>query len=130
MLVEMVLAIENSRPSALSMISKNTAIAASILYLGLWAPAWGTIAASQSGDGAEPPWFVWIIIGSLFALFSSFAVVYFWYINAPQPKVSSELRYIALSLTAKVFSPGPPAVQRLPLTPRRSPCIGPSMSRF
>lgn len=119
MLAEMVIAIENTRPSALSTISKNTAIAASVLYLGLWAPAWyvsctpaalasanrlhrGTIAASQSGDGAKPPWFVWIIIGSLFALFSSFAVVYFWYINAPQPKVSPELRYIALSLTAKV----------------------------
>lgn len=102
MLAEMVICTEVSGPSMQTSISKWAAIAATILYLGLWAPAWGTIAASQAGDGAKPPWFVWIIIGSLFALFSSFAVVYFWYLNAPQPRVSSELRYVALSLTAKV----------------------------
>lgn len=102
MLAEMVICTELSRPSVLSQISKAAAVGASVLYLGMWAPAYGTIAASQAGDGAKPPWFVWIIIGALFLLFSSFAGVYFWYINAPQPRVSSELRYIALSLTAKI----------------------------
>jgi lysylphosphatidylglycerol synthetase-like protein (DUF2156 family) len=75
------------------------------LYLGAWTPAFVAFGKARKGGGApnvaKPPPLVWIALVTMFAVFSSFAVIFFVFLKK-KTTASKEWWFTSVSLIAKL----------------------------